>query len=189
MNFEEKKQKTYTSNVMFLSIMTLLLGFCSLFFGYLALPLAAGFYAALLSVEKKDGRILSYIIPLIPFAVNVVVNKAYYLEAVAFIAVGAIIYFGVDRSKDKAFVSFLATLTVLVFMFLSLVILAFDKLGTMETSALMDFYADLYVYGKTKSVSLLTALVNSDSSGTYYLFNAFDASLAVFCDCTKIRRR
>jgi len=48
MNFEDRKQYSYKSELAILSVLTLIFGFSCLFFGYLILPVAAGFYAALL---------------------------------------------------------------------------------------------------------------------------------------------
>ena len=187
MNFEVKTRPTYKSELTFLIFMTLIFGFCCLIVGYLALPVAAGFYAALLSVEKKENRIFSYIIPLIPLVANVFINGFYSVEAVTYVAVGTIIFYGYDRRKNKAVISFIASVTVIAFIILSLAFLSFDKLGTLKISAPLDFYHEFYEVGKLKFVDILTSFTSEDSENfVFYNFNAFEAvdmynTFVIFC--------
>ena len=176
MDFQSNSQKSYTSEIVFLSLMTLIFGFCCLIFGYLALPLAAGFYAALLSLEKKENRIISYILPLIPLTVNVFINGFYSLEAIAYVAVGAMIFFAFSRKKDKAFAAFIVSATTVAFFILSFMLISFDELGTFRISAFSDFYLDLYEVGKAEFVDFVTSLTSTDEEGiVFYRFTASDA--------------
>ena len=177
MDFHGKTRSTYRSELAFLSAMTLMFGLCCLFFGYLILPVAAGFYAALLYVEKKDSRVLSYIIPLIPLAVNVFVNGFCSLEALSYVIIGVAIYIAFDRKINKATAVFFTTVILIIMMMISLALLAFDELGTFEFSALSDFYIDLYESMKTKFVALLTSFTSVDDNG--FVFHNFNASVAV----------
>lgn len=187
MDFEIKTHSSYKSELIFLIAMTQIFGFCCLIFGYLALPFAAGFYAALLSVEKKENRIFSYISPLIPLVANVFINGFYSLEAITYVAVGAIIFYGYDRRKNKAVISFLASATIIAFVVLSMVFLAFDKLGTLKGTAPLDFYYEFYEVGKVEFVEFLTSFTSVDSENViFYTFNASDAvdmynSIVIFC--------
>ncbi len=187
MNFEVKTRASYKSELTFLIIMTLIFGFCCLILGYLALPVAAGFYAALLSVEKKENRFFSYIVPLIPLVANVFINGFYSLEAITYVAVGATIFYGYDRRKNKAVFSFIASVVVVAFIILSLLFLAFDKLGTLKGSAPLDFYHEFYEVGKLKFVDILTSFTSEDSEKViFYNFNAFEAvdmynTFVIFC--------
>lgn len=176
MNFEPQPTRTYKSELTFLSIMTLIFGFSCLIFGYLLLPVAAGFYAALLATEKKEGRILSYIIPLVLLLANVFINGFYSLEAISYVVVGAIIFYGFDRKKNKAYTVFFAVTALVVLMAFSFILLAYDKVGTFKTSALSDFFIDLYETGKTKFVAFLTSFLSVDENGvTYYNYNPSEA--------------
>jgi len=176
MDFEYKMQKSYRAELVFLCAMTLVFGFCCLIFGYLMLPVAAGFYAALLSAEKKENKIFSYILPLVPLTANIFINGFYSLEAIAYVAVGAIIYYGYDRKKDKALVTFFASVAVIAFMFLSMLLLAFDEIGSFEASVPMDYYTDLYLVGKKEFVSAITSFTSIDSDNiVFYKFNAAEA--------------
>ena len=81
------------------SILTTLI---CIFFGYLLLPIAAGFYAALLACEKKDGRILSYVLPLIPLVLGVfILNTFYTLEAISYVVIAWILYIGFDKKHKQ----------------------------------------------------------------------------------------
>lgn len=180
MDFKNQMQvsnsSAYKSELIFLIAMTLIFGFCCLIFGYLALPIAAGFYASLLSTEKKENRIFSYIAPLVPLVANVFINGFYSFEAIAYVVVGAVIFYGYDRRKNKAFFSFFASAILILFILLSMLFLAFDKLGTFKFSAAFDFYSELYEVGKTEFVSFLTSFTSVDSEKfVFYDFNAYDA--------------
>ena len=176
MDFQIKKQNSYRSELTFLSLMTLLFGFLCLMLGYFILPVAAGFYAALLSIEKKDGRILSYVIPLIPLAINVFVNGFCSLEALGYVIVGAIIFYGFDRKKNKATTVFYATVALFALMIASFALLAFDQLGTFRLAAIGDFSEDLYQSGKAKIIMALTQYTDVDAEGfVFHLYTPSDA--------------
>ena len=177
MNFEYRRQSSYRSELALLSVFTLIFGFCCLLFGYLMLPVAAGFYAALLFYEKKESRVLSYVIPLFILVVNVFINGFYSLEAVAYVTIGAIVYLGFVKKKNKASTVFIATSVLVLLMLISLVFLAFDHLGTFKFSAVFDFCSDFYESGKIKFIEFLTAFTDVDENGV--LFNKFNSSEAV----------
>lgn len=177
MNFQSKTHYSYKSELAFLSIMTLIFGFGCLFLGYLILPVAAGFYAALLSLEKKENRVLSYVVPLVPLVVNVFVNGFYSLEAVGYVIIGAIIFFGFDRKKNKAATVFLATLVLILLMLISLALLAFDQLGSFKFSVLSDFYTDMYDSAKLKFTEFVTSHTAVDEQG--FVFHKFNSSEAI----------
>ena len=187
MDFQYKTQQSYKSELIFLISMTLIFGFCCLIFGYLALPIAAGFYAALLSIEKKENRVFSYIVPLIPLVANVFINGFYSFEAIVYVVVGAMIFYGYDRRKNKAVISFLASATLGAFIILSMLFLAFDKLGTLKASAPLDFYSEIYEIGKAEFVDFLTSFTSVDSENVvFYSFNASDAvdiynTMVIYC--------
>lgn len=156
--------------------MTLLFGFACLLCGYLLLPLAAGFYAALLSTEKKGTRVLSYLVPLFLLVINIFLNGFYSLEAVSYVVVGAILFVGFDKRKSKAFTTVLATLALVFLMLLSLVLFAFDRVGTFKDFAINKYFIDLYESGKTKFVELATSFKSVDAEGfTFHNINAGDA--------------
>ena len=181
-----KAHRSYRSELAFLSVMTLVFGMACLYLGYLILPIAAGFYAALLAFEKKEGRACSYIIPLIPLVINVFVNGFCSLEAIAYVVVGTIIFLGFDQKKNKASVFFIASVALIFMMGVSLVLLAFDEFGFFEFSAVPDFYSNLYENLKLKFADQLTSITAKDDNGVlFYVYNASDAvelfNLIVFC--------
>lgn len=176
MNSNIKKTTSYKSDLAFLSTMTFVSGFACLLFGYLLLPLAAGFYAALLTTEKKETRVLSYIIPLLNLVINIFLNGFYSLEAISYVIVGAILFVGFDKRKSKAATVSFATLTLFFLMILSLVLFAFDKVGTFKDFAIGDYFIDLYESGKTKFVEVATSFTSVDDEGvTFHQINAGDA--------------
>ena len=177
MDFETKMNSAYKSELTFLSIMTVIFGFVNLFLGYLILPLAAGFYAALLLFEKKENRVLSYIIPLALLVINVFINGFYSVEAISYVIVGAIIFVGFDKKKNKAFTFFFATAALIVLMTFSLMLFAFDRVGTFKISALNEFYLSVYESGKDMFVTFLTSFKTVDEEG--FVFHNYNPSEAV----------
>ncbi len=176
MNSSTEKTASYKSNLAFLSAMTFIFGFACLLCGYLALPVAAGFYAALLTIEKKDARVLSYLIPLLLLVINIFLNGFCSLEAVSYVVIGAILFVGYDRRKSKAATVSIATLVLVFLMLLSLVLFAFDKVGTFKNFAINEYFIDLYESGKTKFVEVATSLKSVDAEGvTFHNINAGDA--------------
>lgn len=177
MNSETKIQSLYKSETVFLSIMTLVFGFLCLLFGYIMLPFAAGFYAALLAIEKRVTRFFSYVVPLIPLVINAFINGFYSLEAISYVVVGLIIFFGYDRQKNKAQAVFLATSALIALMVLSFVLYALDNVGVFKISAVDEFTFDLYETGKIKFTEFVTSFKSNDDSGL--IFQNFNSGEAV----------
>lgn len=178
MNLETKPHNTYKSEITFLSIMTLILGINCIFFGYLLLPVAAGFYAALLSCEKKEGRILSYVLPLIPPTLSAfVLNTFYSLESIAYVIIGLMIYIGFQKKHNKTTTVLVSTLALLLLMFISFILLALNETGgTFKFEAIKGFYDDAYSSGKIKFTQYLTSFTSTDQNGVvFYNFNASQA--------------
>ncbi len=172
-----KKQTGYKTELIFLSIMTLLSSFACTLLGYLFLPFAAGFYAALLAIENKNGRVFSLIIPLVMFVANIFLNGFYSLEAIAYVIIGLIIYAGFNKTKSKASVAFYSTAVLVVLMMLSAVLIAFDELGEFNFTAIDDFYVDLYEAIKINFVTAVTSLRITDEAGNIFQqINAGDAT-------------
>ena len=177
MNSLAKTQSSYKTEIAFLSIMTLVFGFLCLLFGYIMLPFAAGFYAALLVIEKNGTRFFSYVVPLLPLVINVFINGFYSLEAISYVIIGFIIFFGYDRNKNKALTVFFATCALVLLMIFSFVLYALDNVGVFKFSAIGEFIVNLYGTGKIKFIELVTSFKTAEEGGL--VFQNFNAGEAV----------
>lgn len=176
MNSLAKTQSSYKNEIAFLSIMTLVFGFLCLLFGYIMLPLAAGFYAALLAIEKKGTRFFSYVVPLLPLVVNVFINGFYSLEAISYVVIGFIIFLGYDRNKNKALTVFFATCALVLLIIASFILYALDNVGVFKFSAIGEFVFNLYDTGKMKFIEFVTSFKTAEESGLILQnFNAGEA--------------
>ena len=146
--------------------------------GYIVLPFAAAFYAALIFTEKKSKFLFSYLIPIFSVAINFLLNGPYSLEGVSFAAVGFLIYYLYGKNKSKNETVFWVALLILLLFVLSGFFLAFRETDTFKMSAVVDFYGKIYNTQKANFTTLLLGMATKNEAGiTTYLFNPSDAEL------------
>lgn len=177
------KSESYSKTIAYLSFMTALCAFGCILFGYITLPFASAFYAALLLFEQKEKRVLSYVIPIIAFILNFALRGfsligLMSLEAVAYILLGVIIYFSYTLSQSKAACAFYTSAATVVMMCISLVFLAFTALKAFGASVVVQFYSHIYNSVKNVVVNSLVAISNRTEEGIrYFLLNRYDAEI------------
>ena len=171
-----KKRYSYKNTMLFLSIMCALAAVgCSLL-GYIILPFAASLYATLLLYENKEKRIISYVLPVIMFVVNYAINGILSLEAVSYVVIGTIIYLSYVKKRSKAEGAFIATLTLLVFILISALLLAFSQLNAFGATVIEQFYSNLYINTKKQVVDLLSSIITVTEEGeNFFMFNTYVA--------------
>ena len=176
MHFLPENKSSYASVMSRLSVLTVLSIIGCIMLGYLVLPLAAGFYASVLLYEKKSKRILSYAIPAVMFTVNLLARGLYTLEAVAYVAVGLIIYLGFTRRISKGETVFWMTLLVALLILLSAILLPFELSGSVGVISIKQFYSNLYGNYRTFFVEQITSLTKTTSDGmNFFAFNTYEA--------------
>lgn len=163
-----KNSASYKSTITVLSILTALGGFGCMLIGYLFLPFASAFYAALLVYENPSKRIATYVLPIGIFVVNFLVKGFFSLEAVSYVAVGVIIYFAAKRGISKGEAAFWTTLTLTVLFTVSAIFLAFDYVGAIGLTSIKQFFSNLFTSSKTQFTQLLTSLITTGEDGTKF---------------------
>lgn len=163
-------QKTpyYTKKMALLCLLLVLSGFGCILFGYLCLPFSAASYASLLHFEKKTRRILSYVLPVAIYTVNVLINGFFSLEGVIYIAVGVLFFFFNEKGRTKRETVFFITLAISIFIFLSFFALAFTVNESLSFSALKAYYRGLYDSLKRSFISLMTSISSQDEEGSFF---------------------
>lgn len=148
---------------------------CSIL-GYLALPFASGFYAGVLSVEKRERRFFSYALPVITFLINFFINGLFSLEGIGYAILGAVIYFCYRNEKSKAELTFFASLLTFILVAFSLVFLAFERTEIFSFSEIKGFYYNIFTNTKEQILNLLTQLtVVNDEGVRYFAFTVSEA--------------
>ena len=172
-----KNSCSYTSVIVKLAVCTTLSVIGCILLGYLFLPFAAGSYAALLLYENKAKRILSYAIPAVMFAANLLLNGVYTLEALAYVLVGLVIYFGFTHGISKGETVFWTSFLIAALIILSAILLPFDNLGgSIGVISIKQFYSNLYNDYRTFFVELVTSLTQADENGIWFFaFNVYEA--------------
>lgn len=149
---------------------------CSLL-GYIALPFAAAFFAALLLFENPEKRVVSYVLPVVIFLVNMLLRGIYSLEAIAYLIVGLVIYFCVKRNKSKGETAFWIGFSVLVSIILSAILLLVE-LSRAADATVSGFYFDTYYKYKEVFLDTLTSLVYEEFDGVQsFAFNLYEAKM------------
>ena len=175
-----KKSSLYTKTVTALTLLTASFVFGCILLGYVFLPMASAFYAALLIYENKSKRVVSYILPVVMFLLNLVIRdfSLYSLEAVAYVVVGVIIYFACTKNVSKGEAVFWTTLSIAVMIVISAVFLAFETLGSFGMTPLQQFFSNLFLSYKSFFVDLLTSITVANKEGiTFFAYNPSEAEL------------
>ena len=135
---------SYTALMTRLAVSCVLSVIGCILLGYFMLPLAAAFYAGVLLYEKPNKRILSYVIPIVMFTLNLLLSGLFSLEAIAYVLVGLVIYICSSKNKSKGESVFWTTLLIAVLILISAIILPFDLNGSVGLISIKQFYSNLY---------------------------------------------
>ena len=178
MLFNLSDEVTYNKVITKLSIYTILSVFGCILLGYIFLPLATAFYAALLIYENNAKRILSYVIPIIMFTINFFIRSAFSFEAITYVALGVFLYYAAKKKWSKSESAVWMTAITLVFFILSAIFIAFELTGDFSALALRQFYSNLYLNFEKLVINTLTSLVKSTEEGnTVFVFSDYQASI------------
>ncbi len=182
MRFTVKNSNSYLKTVALLTVLTALSVFGCAQFGYIFLPFASAFYAALLIYDKTPKKILSLALPILFFVINLLFRGLYSLEAVAYAVVGAIIYLAATKRLSKGETALFLTAVLVLLIMVSAIFVAFQSTGRVEAAAITDFYTSLYENLKAQFVEMLTSLTTKTEEGlTVFAYNANDA-VALFME-------
>lgn len=162
------KNVSYAKTLFILGFLTFLFALGCTLLGYLFMPFAAASYAALLMFENKSKRFVSYIVPVLIIVVNFLLNGFYSAEAVAYIAVGVLLYFLFVKEKTKNEAACWLTLLSIALISVSAVLFAFKANDSMSFVALRDYYVNLYSGLKAQFIEFITGLVTTDSEGLQF---------------------
>ena len=169
-----RKDHSYKNKMVNLSLLTVLSVFGCMLAGYICLPFAASFYALLILNERSEKRVLTYILPVLLYIVNFVFNGLYSLEALTYIAIGAVIFLCYKKQISKSETAFWSMLILLVSMMISAVFLAFNEMGAVNLTSIKQFYLSLFNSAKNGFVDYLTNIVMAADEGfLYFLYNKY----------------
>lgn len=183
---ELKGTHSYSKLMLLLSILTFAFGLAAGLIGELFLPFAAGFLSALFLFEKPKSRFLSYIVPLLTVAICILVNGIYALISVEYIILALIITLCYLRSKSKAECSLYLTLTVALFILLSLYLGAASSIGDFAPESVMEHYTALYNEIKISFVNFVTESQVTLEDGAVQQIMTRDDALYYFGELSKM---
>jgi hypothetical protein len=180
MHQDLQKSANYTKNLTLLCITLGLFGLGCTILGYLFLPFAAATYASLLHYEKKTRRVFSYVLPVAVYTINVLINGFFSLEGIIYVAVGALLYFFTLKDRSKREAVFYLTLTISVFIILSVFAVGFTMNDSLSFSALKAYYAGLYDAFKRGFISLMSSVLTEDELGNIFFLYTRENAEDVF---------
>ncbi len=163
---ELKSSHAYPKVMLFLSVLTLLFGFCFCFLGEIFLPFAVSFLASLFIFERPKKRVLSYIVPIIPVICAVLSFGAFALITIQYIAFAAILALCYRYSKSKAYCALYLTFGIAIMLIVSLYVSGAMKCGSFALDAVTDYYSTFYTALKAKIIDIASnyTVTNTDGS-------------------------
>ena len=178
MHFGLKNNCDQLKTIVKLAIFSAVFAFGCTLLGYLFLPFAAAYYAAVLVYERGGRRIASYVVPIVMFTLNLILRGLYSLEAVAYVAVALIMYFCITRGASNAETSFYLSACIAVMILISAVLLAFEMTQITELVSVKQFYQGIYENYKDYFVQNVSKLLNSTNEGELFLlYNSYEVEL------------
>ncbi len=175
-----KKSSLYKKIITSLSVLTASCVFGCILLGYIFLPMAAALYAALLIYENKSKRVMSYVLPVVMYLVNLVLRdfSFYSLEAVAYVVIGVIIYLCCTKNVSKGETVFWTTLSLSVLLVFSAIFIAFETLGSFGITPLEQFFSNLFLSYKSFFVDTLISVGMVNKEGIYFFaYNPSEAEM------------
>lgn len=181
MSLVNKSTKTYNSSVAILTSLTVIAGLGTVFLGYIFFPFAAAFFAMLLSCESYGKRrIFSYIAPLIVLLVDVVVNRIFIFEALAFIVIGFLLFFMYSRRAGKSETVFTLIAVLFAFFVVSIIFAIFRINNSFSFGIVADYLKNLYEQYKTTFVDAATYAQSVGLSGQDSLLLSRDDLIDIY---------
>lgn len=161
MHFVLKEDKRYAPSITVLTVLCLAFGFCSVLLyhiGIVLLPLCAAFYAAILTLENREKRISSYIIPPILVITEIIFLGFYSFNSLFALLVGYALFYAARAPHAKFDAAFVITLFTSLYIALLLFLQAAAVTGNVSIDAAREYYASLAELFRVEFVEALTSV-------------------------------
>ena len=175
---ELKDEYDYTRVILSISALSFVFGFALCFLGEIVLPLASSFLAILFLFEQPKKRIFSYLCPTLSIGLGVLLKGLAAIVAIEYVLIAFVIAFCYKKSLSKAEASIYLTLTIAVFVFLSLYLGAATTLETFSLTEIKNHYVKLYVNFRREIINTLSSImVTAEDGAVQNAMSVEDASL------------
>lgn len=163
---ELKDTYSYLRVITLISVLSFVFGVAVSFLGELFLPLASSFLAILFLFEKPNERFLSYSVPVLSIAVSVILMGPSAVITAEAVILGIIIAVCYKKALTKAETAIYMTLTVSLFVFLSLYISGALAVESFSADAVKAYYVDAFYTLKQEFVKLFSEFTVTAGDGT-----------------------
>ena len=148
MSLVDRSKKTYNSSVAILTVLTLITGIGSVFYGFLFVPFAAAFYAMILLCESYGKkRIFSYLIPVVILAFDAIIHKFYIVGSASVILIGFFLFYLYARRVEKFESVFILAGILFAFYIASFILLAVSIGEKLSLDSDKNVFVALYDFG------------------------------------------
>lgn len=162
------------------SILALIFGAVSAILGELFVALAIAPLAALFVFERKEKRILSYIVSILLVAVNFLIAGPLSVIGVEIVIVALIIAVAYARGMSKAECVLALTVVVSIMITLSLVFAAINETKVYTIESVISFYQNGFEAMKQEFVTQISEVTSSMGDGTEMLIYTAEDAAALF---------
>ncbi len=162
----------------FLTVMTLLAGLITAILfqtGLLIVPFTAGFLACVFLFECGKKRRLTYILPVLLIAFDLIFNGIFSLNCLASVLVAAVIYLSFVKLRAKSECAVYLTIIISAFTVISFILLGFFMVNDFSISAVREFYIEQTELIRTEFIRAFSSLAMENGEGELeYLFSEAD---------------
>ena len=163
---ELKDTYSYQKVITLISVLSFVFGVATCFLGELLLPVASSFLAILFLFEKPNKRILSYACPLAAITVSVFLAGVAAIITVEYVILALIIAFCYKKALTKAETAIYTTLTVSIFVFISLYLSGALAIESFAASEVKKYYVEAFYVLKEEFVEVLSGFTVTSNDGT-----------------------
>ncbi|MBR2343378.1 MAG: hypothetical protein IKA64_03900 [Clostridia bacterium] len=169
MQFSLKSCYKYAGRITLLSVLCLIFGALSaLAFqaGVILLPVVAALYASVLTLERAERRIASYLIPPVLLIVELLISGLYSYNCIMSVLAGFFIFVALRRGFGKCECAFTLTALLTLYMLLLSLLLAFFNIGEVSLEGAIAYYSEVFSALRTELVNVLTEITVPTETGT-----------------------
>ncbi len=167
------KNKNALANI---TIFTALTSIGCILFSYLLLPVASAFYAALLMYENQKKRFFSYVIPIVVFLFNFLLNGIFSFDGIACFIIGTFIFVLCKKGISKGESAFWISMLMVASFTVSAILIGVPFIAPDGSSGVVAFYDFLIETAKAEFSEFLASLVLVEENGySVFAYNPIEA--------------
>ncbi len=177
---EKVKTKTATKELFTFTVTAVIVGFVSIFAGFIFAPIAAAIYAGMILADKTKLKLPSVVYAIIILAANFLIKGKYDVDGVVFIPVAILLFLLYRFGKSKGTAAFWMTVCYSASVFVILLCYGFKGLTSVQLSGIVEFYQRYLFSLRRELIDALMSIGQNSIDGTVTYPITYDMANELF---------